>query len=98
MADAYEKLFMLTHAKTHYEIALKHSNKLPKESQKADILNSLGTINCDIDNLDEAEKNYTESLKLYKKLHGNKHTSVADAYNNIGIVLRKKGDNKNAII
>jgi tetratricopeptide (TPR) repeat protein len=46
---------------------------------------------------DEAEKNYTDSLALYKKTYGDKHTSVADAFNNIGIVRRKKGDYTGAI-
>lgn len=58
---------MFTHAKSHYEVALKYSNKLSKDSLKADILNSIGTINCDINNLEEAEKNYIESAALYKK-------------------------------
>jgi tetratricopeptide (TPR) repeat protein len=54
-------------------------------------------VNCDLNALDEAEKNYLESAQLYKKLYGDKHTSVADAYNNIGIVKRKKCDYKGAI-
>ena len=78
-------------------MAFKYCSKGVKETQKADILNSLGTVNCDLNELDEAEKNYSESASLYKKIHGDKHTSVADAYNNIGIVKRKKGDFKGAI-
>ena len=97
LAEAYEKLLMLNHAKCHYEQALRHAFKSTKDSYKADILNSIGTVNCDLDNLDEAEKNYIESATLYKKIHGDKHTSVADAYNNIGIVKRRKGDYKGAI-
>lgn len=88
---------MLVHARTHYDLALKYASKLSKENFKADILNSLGTVNCDIGDLDEAERNYIESAALYKKIYGDKHTSVADAYNNIGIAKRKKGDYKGAI-
>jgi Tfp pilus assembly protein PilF len=70
---------------------------LSKENHKADILNSLGTLNCDLGLFDEAEKNYLESIVFYKKIHGDKHSSVADAFNNLGIVKRKKGEFDKAI-
>ncbi|CAD8157434.1 unnamed protein product [Paramecium octaurelia] len=60
-------------------------------------MNSLGTVNCDLDQYDEAEKNFCESVALYKKLNGDKHSSVADKYNNLGIVKRKKGEFEKAI-
>ena len=91
IADAYEKLYLLQHAKGHYEQALKYAQKLSKDIHKADILNSLGTVNCDLGLFDESEKNYQESVISYKKMYGDKHSSVADAYNNLGIVKRKKG-------
>ncbi|CAD8085666.1 unnamed protein product [Paramecium primaurelia] len=97
LAEAYEKLNLPEHAKSHYELALKYAIKLSKDSAKADIMNSLGTVNCDLEQYDEAEKNFCESVALYKKLNGDKHSSVADGYNNLGIVKRKKGEFEKAI-
>lgn len=97
LAEAYEKLNLPEHAKSHYELALKYAIKLAKDSLRADIMNSLGTVNCDLEQYEEAEKYFTESLSLYKKLNGDKHSSVADGYNNLGIVKRKKGEFEKAI-
>lgn len=58
LAEAYEKLNLIEHAKSHYELALRYSSKLSKDSSKADILNSLGTVNCYLDLFDDAEKYY----------------------------------------
>ncbi|CAD8098168.1 unnamed protein product [Paramecium sonneborni] len=97
LAEAYEKLNLPEHAKSHYELALKYAIKLSKDNAKADIMNSLGTVNCDLEQYEEAEKNFCESVALYKKLNGDKHSSVADGYNNLGIVKRKKGEFEKAI-
>lgn len=57
----------------------------------------LGTVNCDMELFDEAEKNYLEAASIFKKLYGDKNTSFADAFNNLGIIRRKKGDFRGAI-
>lgn len=49
LAEAYEKLNLPEHAKPHYENALKCAIKLSKDNAKADIMNSLGTVNCDLE-------------------------------------------------
>lgn len=97
LAQAYEKLNMIEHAKTHFDYALKYANKTSNDQIKADILNSLGTVNCDLEYYEESEKYFQESVLLYKKINGEKHSSVADAINNIGIVKRKKGEYDKAI-
>lgn len=97
LGEAYEKLLLLEHAKSHYEQAYRLAHKQGKDSLKADILNNMGTVNCDLGQLDEAERNYLDCLAYYKKIHGEKHTSVGDAYNNLGIVKRKKGEYEKAI-
>jgi len=80
LAEAYEKLNLTEHAKSHFELALRYAVKQGKENIKADILNSLGTVNCDLKLYDDSEKCFQDSVLLYKKLNGDKHSSVADAY------------------
>lgn len=49
LAIAYEKLFMLHQAKGHYEAAYEQANKINNDTDKANLLISLGTINCDME-------------------------------------------------
>ncbi len=49
LAIAYEKLFMLNQAKGHYEVAYEQANRLNNDTDKANLLISLGTINCDME-------------------------------------------------
>ena len=58
--------------------------------RQAAIYNNLGSIALELEEYDEALKNYTQSLEIERKEENSDRRELASTYNNIGTVYHKK--------
>lgn len=64
----------------------------------APILNSLGDINCDMGNHDDAMRCYTEALEIRQKAYGpGDHAEIASSISSIGVLCWLKGSYDEAL-
>ncbi|MBA6153159.1 CHAT domain-containing protein [Gelidibacter maritimus] len=63
-----------------------------------DLIYDIGYIHSQLGDYSKAVENYQASLNLYKKIVGENHTDVAQAYNNIAVEYRHLGLRKKELV
>ncbi|HEY4058903.1 MAG TPA: tetratricopeptide repeat protein, partial [Kofleriaceae bacterium] len=70
----------------------------PVSRDLAVTLNALAAIDEDEQKYDDAEKGFRHAIAIWEEVLGKDHPDVGAAHNNLGNLLRRKGDNAGAII
>jgi len=58
----------------------------------ADDLQLLGSVLGELARYDDAETAFRDAIRIYRRLHGNTHTTVGNGYSELGQMLLHKGD------
>lgn len=85
--DAFSSLY---HYKKVRDINLKRGNTPPEKMLT--IARILGVLNGNAGNLQDAVDHYREYASLIKKVHGENHLLMSDAYNYLGVIYRHRGE------
>lgn len=92
LGTAFEQTGDPAKGRACYEEALGRCEKLSDTSQQGLILSRLGGLCRREGDLDAAKKYYRQALDLAMRRHGETHTEVANAANNLGVVYTELND------